>query len=606
MYVCAFRSQGEPLHGGDVFGPIARLRRRSDRTPTTVATARFLAVASETGSLRPLAAKFRDHSAVGDVRLDNRAELVRLCGGAPANASDLEVVLRLLDTYGEQAIPRILGDFAFVAWDARAQRLLAVRDAFGVKPLYFSRSRGTVFFASRMDLLASGADYDLDHIADLLAGMTLPEDRTIWAGVRPVPAGAYMVQRGTVCEGRRYWSADRFQPASHADARGAVEEFHALFRDAVQQRLGAPMSTWAQLSGGLDSSAVVGTAQNLYGGERLGGTLTVVDTLGGGDERRYSDVVATQFGLRNEQVRDFWAWQDDGSVPPVTEAPHPLYPFFARDRRVLDVVRQAGGRVLLSGFGSDHYLMGNLGYVADMLARGRARAALSEALRWSVARRGSFWGTLRQEVLRPFVPARWRGHDRRHSVPAWIDSRFAASTAIEQRVTYGLANDDRPGELFARKVARDVQSVSAWVDRWPFDDGIEMRYPFLYRPLVEAGLRLPPTLRIRPDSTKWVLREAMRGTLPEDVRTRSSKGTIDARILWSLRQERRRIDALLRDPMLAQLGCIDPQPLRDAVEAARNGVVTNLVYLMSALGLETWLSVRSGRWAPPAVAATAA
>lgn len=607
MYVCAFRPRGEPLQRGDAFGPIARLRRWSERQPTTLTAGRFLAAAEETRSLRPLAARFRDHTAVGDVRLDNRAELMGLChNDVPPAASDLEVVLRVIDAYGEQAIPRLLGDFAFVAWDARSERLLAVRDAFGVKPLYYTQSRGMLLFAPRMDLLASGNEYDLEHIADLLAGMTLPEDRTIWAGVRPIPAGGYLVQRGTVAEGRRFWSADRFQPAHAADPRESVEEFRGLLRSAVQQRLGAPMSTWAQLSGGLDSSSVVALAQEAYAGERLGGTVTVVDTLGGGDERRYSDAVVGRFDLRNEQVRDYWAWQDDGDTPPVTEAPHPLYPFFARDRRSLAVMQQAGGRVLLSGFGADHYLMGNLGYVADMLAQGNARAAIRETARWSIASRGSFWSMLRNEVVRPFVPARWRGHDERLSVPGWIDRGFAVRTAMDHRVAHGLACHDRPGELFGRKVARDVQSVSSWVDRWPFDEGIEMRYPFLYRPLVEAGMRLPATMRIRPDATKWVLREAMRGTLPEPVRTRNGKGSIDARILWSLRHERSRIDALLRDPILAQLGCIEPQPLRDAVEAARGGVVHNLVYLMSALSLETWLSVRSGTWTMPAAAASAA
>jgi asparagine synthase (glutamine-hydrolysing) len=133
-----------------------------------------------------------------------------------------------------------------------------------------------------------------------------------------------------------------------------------------------------------------------------------------------------------------------------------------------------------------------------------------------------------------------------------------------------------------------------------------MRYPFLYRPLVEWSLRLPATQRVRPHARKWILREATRDVLPETVRTRATKGGIDARILWSLQHEHVRVDALLRDPVLAQLGCIDPTPLRVAVEQARHGRPVNNVSLMSALSLETWLAVRSGRWSVPAHAAASA
>jgi asparagine synthase (glutamine-hydrolysing) len=374
----------------------------------------------------------------------------------------------------------------------------------------------------------------------------------------------------------------------------------------VSARLGAPMTTWAQLSGGVDSSSIVAMAQHVYGGDHLAGTVTVVDSLGGGDERRYSDAVVRRFDLRNEQVHDYWAWQDDGHAPPPTDGPQPLFPFFARDRRIFDVVRKGGGRVVLSGLGSDHYLMGGLNYMADMAARGRPAAALREVARWSIETRLSFWTLLRKEVIRPLLPAQWRGQDADGALPTWVNASFARRTGMLARSADGQTRTDRAGELFARSITRGVRSLASWVDRWPYDDGIEIRYPFLHRPLVEAGMRLPAAMRIRPDMQKWVLREAMRGMLPEEVRTRTGKGTIDARIMWSLTRERRRIDALLHDPILAQLGCIDAHKLREAVEQARHGVADNLVFLMSALSLETWLSVRSGKWTAPAAAATAA
>lgn len=123
-----------------------------------------------------------------------------------------------------------------------------------------------------------------------------------------------------------------------------------------------------------------------------------------------------------------------------------------------------------------------------------------------------------------------------------------------------------------------------------------MRFPFLYRPLVEFGLQLPPQLVRRPFSSKWILREAVRDLLPASVVNRRGKGSIQARVIWSLGKERTRVDELLKNPHLADLGCIDREKLRSACTGTRTSLVPN-TNVMATLSLETWLQVRSGRWA---------
>jgi asparagine synthase (glutamine-hydrolysing) len=263
--------------------------------------------------------------------------------------------------------------------------------------------------------------------------------------------------------------------------------------------------------------------------------------------------------------------------------------------------------VLLSGFGSDHYLFGNLHYITDLAARGKVNAAIRELLGWSVASRQSFWTMARDHFVAPFLPAA-RGSDPTdpESVPGWMDPRFARQHHVSavMRSTYLAAA--RPGARFQAATMAGINAIPAWVHGWPFEGSIDVRYPFLHRPLVEAVLAMPAAMRIRPGIHKWVLREAMRGILPEPVRNRVTKGTIDARILWSLQQERTTLDRMLRDPILAQLGCVDPKALRNDVDRARRGIPTNLVHLMSALSLETWLAVRAGRWTADARAAQSA
>lgn len=132
--------------------------------------------------------------------------------------------------------------------------------------------------------------------------------------------------------------------------------------------------------------------------------------------------------------------------------------------------------------------------------------------------------------------------------------------------------------------------------RGAFSDQIEMRYPFLYRPLVEFSLGLSPELICRAGLTKRVLRESLAGLIPDEIQSRKTKGGLDARVMWSLGRERKRLSELLSNPVLADLGCVRPRELREATERARCGEVACSAFLLSALALETWMAIRDGRW----------
>ncbi|MGH7470930.1 MAG: asparagine synthase-related protein, partial [Longimicrobiales bacterium] len=437
----------------------------------------------------------------------------------------------------------------------------------------------------------------LEYLRDFLYGIPGNGPATAWRDVVRLEAGTVYQQRGTAGTVRSYWKAADFAPAQYADETESVGEFRRLFRAAVAQRLEPNGRSWAQLSGGLDSSAVVCTAEQLVARGSIAGTVTVVDTLGDGDERRFSDLVVQKYGLRNEQVRDSWPWEEPDSLVLIDE-PHQLFPFQERDRRVRDAVRSNGGRVLLSGLGSDHYLFGNLGYIPDLIVAGRLLHAVRELTTWSLVQRRSFWWMARQHALKPLLGGRSRprkSDEDAPRLPRWLGDGQRVGDQMARLYAFKIAPPR--GRMFNHAIAREVANISAWVQRDDFENGMEMRYPFLSRPLVEFSLRLPVSMRARPFARKWVLREAMTNVLPEPVRTRQSKGRIDARILWSLNREAATVQWLLREPILGDLGLVDVDHLRSAVEEARSGIKHNLVMLMSALSLETWLAVRSGRTA---------
>ena len=605
MFFCALRPTGESLAKSDLFGSIARLRRHVDG-PFDFLLAGPFAAAARTGpdALRPMLARFHNLVGAGDCRLDNRAELNATLRKPPsANASDLEVALAVIDAGGETAIASLHGDFGFAVWDASAQKLLLVRDAFGVRSLFYRHGDGLVSISSGIEPLQSNERPDLDHIADFLLGMHSMGERTIWSDVKAVPAACYVRQQGTVCQTRRYWDPAAFDADESMRDDEAVATFSKLLAQAVVSRFDTNGATWAHLSGGLDSSSIVALASELGG---LAGTLTGVDTLGEGDERKYSNVVAERCGVRNEEVCDYWAWQNDGMDAPLTDEPQPLYPFYARDRRLHEVVRSSGARVVLGGLGSDHYLAGTLDYLTDIAARGNVARATRETAQWAIKLRTSFWRLAKRQLVQPFLPGVMQPPTPLMSVPGWLSPDFAGRRQLGQRLPTAHARRGRPGHRLKTHTLNNLRSLPAWVDRWPWGTDAEMRYPFLDRRLVEAALRMPMSAQIRPGVQKWVLRESMRNTLPDTVRERAGKGGIDARILWSMEKERPLIDHLLQDPVLADLGVIEPIRIREAVDKARRGIRTNNVLLMSTLSLETWFSTRAGRLAQQHAAISAA
>ena len=358
------------------------------------------------------------------------------------------------------------------------------------------------------------------------------------------------------------------------------------------------LPVWSQLSGGLDSSSVVGMASTLAGQGRvpaLGGTLSVVDTLSDGDETSYSDAVVSMWGVRNERVENFAAWQPDELGIPSFAEPRPFLPFYARDRAMARVVRDGGGRVMLSGFGSDNYLSCPTGYLADLVAQGRVKEALSRLTDLAITSRRSFWGLAAQHAVGPIAPdwLRRRLVHQPESVPAWVNPSLAAE--------FGLAawlerRASKPGAIVAEQTAIEMGSIDVALERGVFEEGLEIRYPFLHRPLVEFGMRLPVELRVGAGRQKWILREAVGDLLPAQVRNRAGKGAIDGRIVWSLNHHSKVLERLIADSHLADLGCISRDRLAAAYQAARRGSSEAGGLLFVTLSLETWLAVRSGWW----------
>jgi asparagine synthase (glutamine-hydrolysing) len=566
-------------------------------------------VAGEEPQRASMHASYQAYTGVGDVRLDNRPDLERWSGSEGQGLSDLALTLRVIALHGTNHVPEILGDFAFAVWHAPSARLFVACDAFSVKKLFYASHCNLMAFASRAEILALKEDYDVQHLAEIVAFCDPTPGRSPYMNVSSLPPGSMGVVNHGKLTTQRYWSAHDFEQhlSDVQSEREAAEACRDLLGTAVRLRLTGGKDTWSQLSGGLDSSSVVSMAQWLaeQGAVRngVGGTISWVDTHGtGADEREYSNAVIERFRLRNETLVDEPLWADDDLGLPKTDEPSASYPFYARDRQLCLTARRGGARVLLTGVGGDQLFVGNMLFFADWIAKGHIRRALVEMARRAAIGRVSFWDLAYKNGLLPLMPRVLQDRLVRGEgqVPPWVRGDHVRRYDLRSRSCALLGFGAPIGRKYSDSVAAFVAATPASLTTGVIEDALDVRHPYLYRPLVEFALRLPPEWCVRPHARKWILREAMRGILPEVVRTRVGKGVMYGLMAWSVVRQRDRLEPLLNDPILAQLGVIDPAKLRAGFAAAQFERDRTQEYLyagvQSTLAVEAWLRVRSGRW----------
>ncbi|HEX6965473.1 MAG TPA: asparagine synthase-related protein [Gemmatimonadaceae bacterium] len=557
----------------------------------------------------PLVVSHGDWTAIGTVRIDNRAELERWASREGTGLTDLELVLHTVARHGPTYVPQFLGDFAFVVWNDATRIAVAACDAFAVKKLYYVERNGLFYLASRAEALALDERYDVQYLAERLAACIPTPGLSIYAGVKSLPSGTLAeLQRGKLTT-RRYWSPYEFdiEPTWTKSQPEAAETCRALLAESVRLRLGeGKLETWAQLSGGMDSSSVVSVAQWLATRgavpNGLAGTITFVDSFGtGADEREYSDAVVRRWGLRNETVIDPPLWHDDQYEPPNTDEPTADIMFHPRDYRLCDIVRGAGGRIVLTGGAGDSLFTGNMFFFADWLRHGQVRPALREMAHRAAVGRASFWELAYRNALLPLLPRALQQRLVRDQagMPPWVLGRTARRYGLAARASAPSSYAGRVGHKYHDAVAIGISELAAGIPVGLLEDTLDVRHPYLYRPLVEFALRLPPELCARAYARKWVLREAMRGILPDTVRTRVGKGAVFGRLAWSLAAQRTILAPLVQEPILAELGVVDAAKLRASFEAAQHAPDSRErlhADVQHTLGIEAWLRMRSGRW----------
>lgn len=502
---------------------------------------------------------------VADARLDNRADLAAQLG-THRSASVQTVIAAAYRKWGCDCPPRLDGEFALAVLDTANRRLLCARDPMGVKPLYYALDRASLRFAQSQTALAprQGGPAPLrdEAIADFLYGRVLDANTTWFAGVHRLPPGHSMVfQDGTL----RLHQFYQLRPAADGPAADPGETLRHLLDQAVARRADAgPARVGALLSGGLDSSSIACLLRDQR--QRAGqGPLPVFSMMfrepERSNERPHLDAVLAGGGFDPVVLElDGYAPLDGFATLLDAMGGPTLSPNLACMRQVLGAAADHGIGVLLDGHGGDEVVSHGYGLLDELAGRGAWLALLREA-------RGAADNYGRSHiVLTRRVAARQQRADAR--LIARLLAPFDRPTQSDAAPSHLLSADllarsTLRGRLraFARPEAaggEQAQHHAVLVDplqSYAFEVhaafyrsmGIEPRYPFWARQVVEFCLGLPAQEKLSRGWSRLVLRRAMAGVVPASVLRRRDKIDFTVHLARGLvRHHREQIEELLQ------------------------------------------------------------
>jgi asparagine synthase (glutamine-hydrolysing) len=538
--------------------------------------------------------------------LELREELERR-GHSFTSTGDTEVVLEAYKEWGSDCVQRFIGMWAFAIFDRPRRKVLLSRDRFGIKPLFYTRTGQSLHFASEIKALLAirRLEPDEETLRRFLAtGITDSSERTFFEGVRQVlPAHNLEIDldRPDRLEPSRYWA---YPPQNGSVSRGAAaEQLRELLADSVRLHARSDVPVGTCLSGGLDSSSIVCLAEEL----RAAGEIPRYSHSAFGyvpqeeafSERRHMEAVVEETGARMFFVDPS---HDDFVERLLSIVRQQDEPFgstsIAAQWFVFEAARREGMKVMLDGQGADEVMGGYHGYFPVIASNLLRRRRLVRYARFHRAHkrllghpplpvRGAVWSALpkpaRRAVTRPATV----------SLPAGAE---LLSSEMRER----LRRDYRPNPpaslqelLQGSTESIGLPSLLRFEDRNSMAHSIEARVPMLDHRVVEFAFRLPDDLKIRGVETKHVLREAMRGTLPESVRARTDKIGFRAepRATWELAERHR--DSLLANRTPYEERWFDPEALAEALDGSDRSTASEFS-VWRVLNAKLWLRIHWG------------
>jgi asparagine synthase (glutamine-hydrolysing) len=503
--------------------------------------------------------------------------------------SDTETILLAYEEFGTTCVERLRGMFAFAIWDKREESLFIARDRVGKKPLFYSHTReGNFVFGSELKTLLTHGEIsrEIDHAA-LDAYLTfgyVPEEFCIFREARKLPPGYFLVfKKGRVVT-QKYWDFDYARAPEARSEEDYVERLRAKIREAVKVRLISEVPLGAFLSGGVDSSAIVGLMSQIL--DKPVKTFSIGFNEDSFNELKYARIAARHFGTEHHEftltpdfveVVDQLVWHFDEPFSDSSALPTYMVSKMARDFVT----------VVLSGDGGDELFAGYTRYVTD-----RARGGLEKLP-----------SSFRKGVLQPAsraLPHGARGKNYLYNASLDATDRYIDSVsqfnALRRGYLYSGDFRARLNGKFGRGEARFQEiagritgreqvdrllyldsktylpgDILTKVDRMSMAASLEARVPLLDHELIEFVVRMPAELKLKGLETKYIFKKAMEGIVPNEILHREKQGFGVPIGDWINAQLKERIYSDLTDRRTVERGYFDQGYIHTVLDEHRRG-----------------------------------
>ncbi len=544
----------------------------------------------------------------------NHAELrseLEAAGHAYRTRSDTETILHAFEQWGDECVTRFRGMFAFAIWDSRRRRLLLARDRLGIKPLYWCLARGRLVFGSEVKaILESGlqpASVNKDALPELLGTRYVSGSETLFAGIHKLLPGHLLTFENGTVRTRKYWDVPSSDGEARRETGNPVPRFRELLEESVRLRLMSDVPLGMFLSGGIDSSAIAALMARQI--NRPLQTFSVAFRDRAFSELEYARQVARAIGADAHEIvideHDFFGalprlvWHEDEPIAHPSSVPLYFVSRLARDH-VKVVLTGEGSDELLAGYGKYPRALWNW-RLGGMYERAIPRAVRSWIGSAMVPR---LPGRLRHYATRSFLAvdhtaaatffdnfAAIRLADQQRLLAPPFAARATAETAYSASLAYLGSPGARDG-LLDRLLYADIKTYLVELlmkqDQMSMAASIESRVPFLDHVLVEYAARLPAEWKLSGLTTKRILRESMKGVLPDAILSRPKMGFPVPFGHWMRGPWHTVAREVLLDRRARQRGITDPQAVERVLGLHARGDGQFADSIWSLMNLELW------------------
>jgi asparagine synthase (glutamine-hydrolysing) len=506
--------------------------------------------------------------------------------------SDTEVLLKSYEIWGADCLQHLNGMFAFAIWDESRQELFAARDRFGEKPFFYYLDREREFLAlgSEIKTLIAGRFFSPCANSSAVYGYLVNREmnsgtETMFAGVSSLPAAHAMrfSWRDRSFKIWRYWDLDPNREIRMSDSGQYAEQFLEMLSESVRIRQRSDVPVGSSLSGGLDSSTIVGlVARNRGDGRQDTFSARFSDPVF--DEGKYIESMT-----RWANVNGHFVYPDAVRLPEEMESLtwHQDEPFYSSSIYagwcVMRLAKECGVTVLLDGQGGDECLAGYHSYFAAYYLYLLKHFRFLEGMASVKSYLSDHGKRHLPVVISSFLPIKVRSALIERRIPRGVRQEFKRKW---HRLPVRIArkfHDDLHQSLYETLTQTILPQLLRYADRNSMAFSREVRLPFLDHRLVEFAFAIPISQKIDRSTTKVVLRNAIRGIVPEEIRNRKDKlGFAPPEASWLSGPLRGWIEEIFSSPEFRQREWLEP-------------IVVDSV-LRRFLSGETWLYTSIWRW----------